>query len=233
MLPAMLAILVAAMAALPVIAQDEDDSDRRVEIRIEDGRVWVNGEEVPEGTNLQEYLEERGFGEITVTTDDGDNRSIVVMRGDHVRPNAYIDRKSIRRADDVVVARPNFMYGFDGAFDTLKDLDLAADLHSGFGGIMMGATSPEMAEKERESRELARRAREATGSERAQLDRELETLLNDIFEMKLEVRRERVGRLQDRLAEQQDALAERENDQAEIVERRKAELLGQNSRYDW
>ena len=233
MLPAMLAILVASLAALPAIAQDEDDSDRRVEIRIEDGRIWVNGEEVPEGTALQEYLDERGFGDITVTTDGGDNRTIVVTHDDHARPNVYFDRKSIRRPDDVVVARPNFMYNFDGAFDTLKDLDLAVDLHDGFGGIMLGATSPEMAEKERESRDLARRAREATGSERAQLERELEALLSDIFEMKLEVRRERVERLQDRLVEQQEALAERENDRAEIVERRKAELLGQNSRYDW
>jgi DNA-binding TFAR19-related protein (PDSD5 family) len=57
--------------------------------------------------------------------------------------------------------------------------------------------------------------------------------LQEIFDEKEEIRRTKVAELQERLAKQQEEADARARDRDEIIARRKAELLGQQDRFDW
>lgn len=228
----------------------DDDSDR-VEVRIEDGRVWVNGEEVPEGVDLQDYLRERGMDDVNISIDgsirvdtdkDGEWRIRIDRDGDDAfgPGNVFV----FRNKDD---GNRAFGYNFGGenAFFRNRDgvfglgnvdfnLDMDGLAHVGPGEILgFMSSSPEIMRKERESRTLARRVREASGAEREELERELDALLAEIFDAKLDTRRERISQLEERLSEQREALRERESGRNEIIARRKAELLGEPDRFDW
>ncbi len=210
--------LVVALAPAYVAAQDGPKKEKKsVSIKIDDDRVWVNGEEMPDGMDLQEYLEEMGFGDIDVNLD---GRIRIHRDNDQVYSLGFDDaRKNV------------FFRGGDGEFE-FDTSDLSDRLmHLGDSFAFFGSSS-EIMKKEQESRRLARRVRSAEGNERAELERELDALLSEIFDAKLETRRERVAELQERLEEQQGALQERLERRADIIERRKAELLGEN-RYDW
>ena len=100
-------------------------------------------------------------------------------------------------------------------------------------GPWMGEDHREVMEMERAAHELARQARRAEGAERARLERELQDKLNQIFDKKQELRRERVTELEQQLREEQARLDERSRTRDEIVERRQRELLGEPDRLDW
>src|SRR5690606_21386995 len=160
-------------------AQDaEDDTPNRVEIRVEDGRVTVNGEVVPEGSDVQSQLREMGIDNVTVNVDpaDGENQSVVIIRNrDAMHPFSVAG----------VQAWKDFAGKFDGKPFHGADLSVMMDAENGPGELLnFFGVSPELMRKERESRELARKARQAEGSERAELEQELETLLQQIFSEK-------------------------------------------------
>lgn len=210
--------LIVAFAPAYVAAQDGPKKEKKsVTIKIEDDRVWINGEEMPDDMELKEYLEEMGYGDIDLDLDG----KIRIRRGlDNVYAFDFDDAKK-----NVFFRGPDHEFEFDteGLSNRL--------MHLGEPFAFFGS-SPEIMKKEQESRSLARRVRNAEGNERAELERELDALLSEIFEAKLESRRERITELQEKLDEQQSALQERLGRRAEIIERRKAELLGEDS-YDW
>lgn len=85
---------------------------------------------------------------------------------------------------------------------------------------------------ETETRKLAREIMNAEGAEKRQLEEELSNKLNEIFDMKLESRKKRIKKLQKRLEKQQADLREREESRADIIDRRRDELLG-DDRLEW
>lgn len=91
----------------------------------------------------------------------------------------------------------------------------------------------EVAEMERQSRDLARQVRSAEGAERERLEQELRAHLDELFSTKLELRRERVERLAERLERERAELDQRRSRRSEIVERRYRELLGERDELDW
>lgn len=249
------AVMLVAVAVNNAVAQDwrNDSKDKRsVKIEMRDGKVWVNGDELPEGTDLKEYLKENGYDDLDVSmdgrfriTDDDGNWSVRIDRdgdGPHGMRfgNVFFDRDDddnngfafrFGDKDNVFFRSPN--HAFD--LDALNDIDVNLEGLSHLGPNVFGymTSSPELMKKERESRDLARRVRNAEGSERAELERELDTLLADIFAEKMDLRRERAEKLRERLAEQDAAINERQRNRDDIIARRKAELLGEKDRFDW
>jgi DNA anti-recombination protein RmuC len=86
---------------------------------------------------------------------------------------------------------------------------------------------------EQDARDLARRARQAEGKQREQLESELDDILSEIFEHKNEERRESIASMEERLEEMRDRQAKREAAQTEIIEQRKRELLGEENYLEW
>lgn len=91
----------------------------------------------------------------------------------------------------------------------------------------------EVAQLERESREIARQLRRADGAERRELESQLRTKLDEIFEIKMRLRRERIERMEERLQEERAKLQERAEGRDEIIERRYDELLGSEDPFEW
>lgn len=95
------------------------------------------------------------------------------------------------------------------------------------------ATRERMRELERDSRDLAREARAASGRERDRLVERLDGVLAELFEVRAEARREEAAELR-RQADALDAgLAERERRRDEILDARRRELLGEADGADW
>lgn len=207
-------------------AQDADDREpARVEIRSENGRVTINGKPVPEGTDVQTQLREMGIDGVTVHVDpdDAEDRTVVIVR----------DRDALHPFG---VAGAHAWRDLAGKLDGLRSADFSVmmDADHGPGEVLnFFGVSPEVMRKERESRELAREAREAEGAERARLEQELESLLQEIFTQKEDERQSRIAEQRERLVKQEAEAAARMRDREEIIAQRKAELLGQQDRYDW
>ena len=102
---------------------------------------------------------------------------------------------------------------------------------------MMGASSEtrrEMMELERRSMELAARIRHDEEGERAELGRELDDVLESLFDLRGRARTERADHMEEQAEELRqeaqelrDALNERNRDRGNIIEERKRELLGE------
>lgn len=90
-----------------------------------------------------------------------------------------------------------------------------------------------LSELERESRELARRVREAEAAERSRLEADLRQKLDEIFDTKLKLRRERIERLEDRLRTERERLRAREEARADMIDRRMRTLVGDEDLLEW
>ncbi len=90
-----------------------------------------------------------------------------------------------------------------------------------------------LSELERESRELARRAREAEGTDRERLEADLRRKLDEVFDAKLELRRQRIERLEERLRTEREHLRAREEARADMIDRRLRTLMGEEDLLEW
>lgn len=95
------------------------------------------------------------------------------------------------------------------------------------------AFDKEVRELDREARRLAREIRRAEPADKERLEAELDELLAKTFTRKQELRQEQVDRLEEQLREARERMNERKTNSKEIIERRKRELLGERSVYDW
>lgn len=222
-----MALLAFCVLVDPATAQDEADADT----------IWVDGDKT-----------------IVVMSEDG--RRLVIRSADDEDGNRFFfeDRPGAR----VFGVRPGTFFGEEGAprimrfhSDRLGDLDedlsVLDDMLSGMDGVWvdrlgddfrveLGASMKERSElmrMETESQRLARRARRAEGQEKADLERELEEQLNEIFDRKQALQEERIERLRDEMDKALDRHNERDQHREEIVERRLRQLLGREDRLDW
>ena len=102
---------------------------------------------------------------------------------------------------------------------------------------VMGASSEtrrEMMKLERRSMELAARIRHDEGGERAELESELDDVLESLFDLRGRARAERADRMEEQAEELRqeaqelrESLNERNRDRSNIIEERKRELLGE------
>lgn len=91
----------------------------------------------------------------------------------------------------------------------------------------------EVAEMEREARDLARQIRRAEVGERPALEAELRDRLDAIFDRKLELREDTVQRLRERSDEERANLDRRREAREDIIDRRMRSLLGEDDFLDW
>lgn len=208
-----------AVAAAPARAQNEaDEPDEATEVVIEvdeDGRILVNGEPMAAGEG-RVVIRLDGDGEVAI---DRDERRTRIVRSGRAQPFAWrgdvdFDPPRPLRVPAIEPLVERFRMQFDGFGELFEE-------------------HREVASLERESREMAARARRATGDERAELEGELREKLNEIFERKMEVRRERIADIEERLAEERSRLQERSEARGEIIDRRFQELLGESDPFEW
>jgi len=86
--------------------------------------------------------------------------------------------------------------------------------------------------QERETRELAHKIR-STDGDTSDLEAEMDALLAEVFSAKQDAQQERVDKLREQLAELEERLSQRKDDKADIIAKRKNELLGKTSKYEW
>jgi hypothetical protein len=206
---------VLAIAFTPTVSAQEADTLRidtdRVVVIIEDGNVILRR------SDRSGEVEER-----EVRIGDGDRQSAVrVMRrrgveGDTLR---FDVERIVERARDMASVFPREI------FDEIE-----------FSGHPLGERLEERREitrMEAETRDLARRARAASGSERQRLETELRTQLDSLLSRRLDAERDRVDQLEEQASERRSRLENRMASRGEIVERRMRALLGDSDDLDW
>lgn len=228
-------IVAAFLGAPPAWAQNEDADDvriraKRVTIEVDDeGHVLVDGKHL---------ADEHGDVILRVEPEDGDVE-VEIVRPMHRHMTA-------RHAPHQHQNRLYFPHGREGAhpridFDMpdMSDFPDVAPLMEQFrvelGDPIRASLEEhrEVAGLERESRDLARRARRAEGAERNRLESELRTHLEEIFARKLELREQRIATLEEKLTDERDKLQRRRAARSEMIERRLRTLMGEDDILDW
>ena len=120
-----------------------------------------------------------------------------------------------------------YVWGQDGGLDELTG-DLRMNLED-----LRGGKYGDVARLEREARNLARDLKSAKPSEKANIERQLPRKLNEIFDLKQEIRRDNIERLEERLESEKANLRERERNRKDMVERRKQELVHGEDPMEW
>ena len=207
-----------------IIFRDEDGNERR--FTMDGGRVQWHGYDDAAVTDTTID----GKKVIIIRTPDG-NEEIIELDG--VMNHAFsFPIPHLARDFDIDIPEMHFrMFGDDGSNGFAFGLDF---MH--LKG-MMGASSEtrrEMMELERRSMEIAARIRHDEGGERAELERELDEVLESLFELRGRARAERADHMEEQAEElRQEAqelrksLDERNRDRRNIIEERKRELLGE------
>jgi hypothetical protein len=204
-----------AIAIAPIASAQEADTIRtdsdRVVVIIEDGNVILRR------ADRSGEVEER-----EIRIGEGERQSAVrVMRrrggeGDTLR---FDVERIVERARDMAAVFPREIF---------EEFE--------FSGHPLGERLEERREitrMEAETRDLARRARAASGPERQRLEAELRTQLDTLLSRRLEVERDRVDQLEDQASERRSRLENRMASRGEIVERRMRALLGDDDDLDW
>ncbi len=90
-----------------------------------------------------------------------------------------------------------------------------------------------IAELEHESRRIAREARRAEEAKKAELEAALRSNLQEIFDLKLELREKMVADLQERVEEEREKLERRREARREMIDRRHRMLMGEDDLLEW
>lgn len=189
-----------------VVVVQSDEDGKRIVIRgfgDEDGNVFFNSDDG------------EGFFDVRPGTFKWRGPRALEFHGQHGEGD-----RNVAILNDYLDQMGNVWVDHDGA-----------DFRFGFGESMKGRS--EVMKMERESRRLARQARQAEGDERDRLEAELEQHLQQIFERKQALREEEIDRMREALDKALDAHNERSSNRAEIIERRLRQLLGKEDKYDW
>ena len=141
-----------------------------------------------------------------------------------------------------------FFVDVDGAPRLLEDIDVSFQAPTpfrgrvGYPGLLKALyvdlpgehtkRHAEVTRMEMESRRLAVKARKAEGDERSRLEAELNDSLDKIFELKQQIREEKIEALRQQFEEVVAEHDDRQANKEEIIERRRSQLLG-SSRYKW
>ncbi|MDA0377967.1 MAG: hypothetical protein O3C45_06490 [Bacteroidetes bacterium] len=247
-----LALLVLGLAALPMqtaLAQKPDKDSHRTVIEIKDGKVLLNGKEVAEIEdedaplvfkrsgeditsrlwNLDEGPGGRASG-FVLHSDDGEGyrlrtmpRAYGFMSEDGAKAEFFSDRDF----QEIFEVREKARRQTSEAMAELERAMPALSLYA-----ERGAVSQRALEAEQRSRELARSIRKGDGDAEA-LEAELSELLGQVFDEKQAAQQERIDRLRQQLTDLEQRMQQRQEDRNQIISKRKDQLLGRDSRFDW
>ena len=89
-------------------------------------------------------------------------------------------------------------------------------------------------EYERRERELSRKYRDAeTDADKKKIETELKTVLNELFDLNLKMRRREVEELENRIKEIKSDIEERKKDKDKVIELHLKDITGQNDHLRW
>lgn len=226
-----LALLV--LFVFPAKAQDAKERDvNRIEVK--DGKVYVNGEVVKE-------LDDKDL-RIQFSKDGG--QGVAFFRGNG---EGGFENLEIRapRVLELMNNKPFAVWEGNNFRHAMNDFNISIDMeplhervdlirNGGFGTFMVGSGgNSEIRKLEKKSHELARNIRRAGDGETADLNEELEDLVNQIFDLKLEARQERISKISDDLESLRVQVQERSASRDQIIRRRLSELRGEQDTLDW
>ena len=248
-----LTLLLLGLMMIPATSLFAQDREARTVIEIKDGKVYMNGEEIAELEKSDAPVLFKQSGEQLNQvwfSDDGPGagRSGFVLRSDDDAEGFRV--RSMPRSFGYVSrdggeARFFGDRNLEGVFE-MRELaeregakamvERMANLEGRMPAMSMyselNAMSEEAREADMRTRELAREIRGSDGNT-DELEAELDELLGRVFDEKEAAQQERVDELRQRLTELEERLAQRRNDRQDIIAKRKDQLLGRNSRYDW
>ncbi|MDA0683486.1 MAG: hypothetical protein O2797_00540 [Bacteroidetes bacterium] len=252
----LLTLLVLIAFTLPLQAQNvvENESKQTI-IEIKDGKVYLNGEEVaelddPDSSVLFKREDKEIIEKMIWMSNDEEfkkPRSRAFRFRDNGNKEFIIEGKA--NADGFMNRRSNENLEFfdDDDFKRVFELSARAEASAAENmGRRMArfemaaplmdtserAWGSEVMELEQQSRELARKIRQTDGDD-TELESELSAVLTKIFDAKLEAQQARVDKLREQLTDMEEKLGQRQGDRSEIIEKRRNELLGKGSRYEW
>ena len=215
-----------------VIFRDEDGNEHRFTLDGDDVQWRGDGGAAVTDTTID------GHRVIIIRTPDG-NEEIIKLDG--LGENAF----AFPMPD---FNMPRFEHDFDFEMPEGHEMRLRMFGDEGMHGFAFGPnfmhlegmmrTSPEtrreMMELERHSMELATRIRHGAEGERAELERELDDVLDSLFDLRGRARTERADHMEEQAEELRreaqeirESLNERSRDRSNIIEERKRELLGE------
>jgi hypothetical protein len=253
-----LAVLMTAALTSPTRAQNSEESSG-VTIEIRDGKVFVNGEEAgdtedgkmvierEDGEDLTVYFGGEG-GRVWVGTNDDDNELHFRGRTLFGRDGAFgfrmrdddaeLDPMDPSHGSMLMESSPNAFFFQDGAnlrerLEGLRGDPLSGAYSVGRANVWTDFPGTGVMKLEREISALARRVRHADEADRAQLETELDELIAEAFDNKLQAERERVSDMQQRLQEARERIDERASARDDIIARKKGTLLGKKDPLDW
>ena len=136
----------------------------------------------------------------------------------------------------------SFFHDMDAKFEFESDIDFEGMRHfqsrlapiDGFSFLYSDGmfSNGESMRDNRRVKELAERIRRSDG-DTSEMETELDELLAEMFSAKQEAQQARVDKLREQLAELEQRVSERNADHEEIISKRRNELLGKRSKYDW
>ena len=229
-----LAPLIGAVVMSPAQAQDEewdfDDTfvyehllnlDRHLEY-LDEQLAELDGEIALDFTSdflwTNDHCEDDDECDVRVIVDDG--KRLVIVNGDTVK------------GDDPFPHPGRFAFKI-GPGMQFRGHGPGVDLHGKLDKLPVLHRDSELRRLEQEARTLARKARESSDNEKAELEKELDQKLNEIFNYKLRREEEAIERAENRVAKLKERHTRRESARDEIIESRKDEMLGRNRYLEW
>ena len=178
-------------------------------------------------TRLGPEFSKRRVERYVLRDGDEDGKDVIVWHDDDVDWKA--DDFMVHFDMDGVHHGPRFVAH---ALRSIHDDSLmVAWKRGGMGG--RGLWDREVLEMEWESRQLARKIRQADPSDQEEFEEELRQKLHEIFNRKMELRQERIERLEEQIERQRSEFDERTRERSAIVERRLNQLLGRDDGLGW
>lgn len=249
-----LSLLVLGVATLPSMAfaqkADRDEKAAHTVVEIKDGKVFLNGKEVAEiedadapvvfkrsgkemGGQLWSLDEDRfgrANGFVLRSDDDAEGfrvRSAPLAYGFYSEDGARAEFFDERDFEEIFEVRDKARRQ---TAEAMAELELAAPLMGLYS--QRSAMSKEAVEADQRSRELARSIRRGEGDTQ-EMQAELDALLEQVFDEKQATQQERIDKLRQQLSELEQRLQQRQDDREQIISKRRDQLLGRDSRFDW
>ena len=227
--------LIGALVTSPAVAQDDEwESDdplafglamdldldfEGLEEKLRDLGGGLSFDFRPGFVWTDDYCEDDDDCDVRVIVDKG--KRFVIVNGD-----------TVETTEDEHPHRRHFAYKF-GPGMHLRGYGPEGDFHRKLGEHFGFRQDPALRELEREARSIARKARNASDTDRASLESELDRKLNEIFDYKLRRRQQAIEKAEERVSKLRERQSERESARDQIIENRKDELLGRDRYLEW
>lgn len=253
---ATLIVTVALASASTAASQDTKSESKRNEeatvIEVKDGKVYLNDKEIAVLENADQpifFLKNGNNSHAMSWWMENDNdapgsyaKAISLFSNSEEGPHFVFSTSPKVFQYDVNTSGKSFFKDMDLKFDFEHDMDYDGMRHyerllAPMDGVSFlysdrMFSDAESMKSNRRVNEIAKQIRRSDG-DTSEMETELDELLAKMFSAKQEAQQARVDKLREQLAELEQRVSERNADHEEIISKRRNELLGKRSKYDW